>query len=96
MTLRGHERERRLLSALLFVAGFGCAVIASGVESLSQKNELRRAQARRLAECVARPDVADEGPIDGLDGMFGRTLLRVNTDLGPAVVFASRARGGRS
>ncbi len=96
MILRGHERERRLLSALLFVAGFGCAVIASGVESLAQKNELRRAQARRLAECVARPDAAAEGLIEGLDGMFGRPLLRVDTDLGPAVVFASRARGGRS
>ena len=96
MTPRGPGRERAMLSVLLLLTALGCAVIAAGTESLVRKNEQRRAQARRLADCVARPDAGAEGPIQELDGMFGRALLRVNTELGPSIVFDGRVKGGRS
>lgn len=96
MTMRGHRAERRFLCALVFLAALCSAVVASATRSLADANEVRRTQARRLAELVERPEVGAEGAIQGVDELFGRRLLRVNTELGPAVVFAGRGSGGRS
>lgn len=96
MTLRGHRAERRFLCALVFLAALCSAVVAVGTNELAQANDSKRAQAKKLAELVERPEAGAEGAIEGLDDLFGRRLLRVNTELGPAVVFAGRATGGRS
>lgn len=96
MTIRGQRAERRFLCALVFLAALCSAVIAAGTRELAGVNDARRAQARRLAELVERPEASAEGTIEGMDQVLGRRLLRVNTELGPAVVFAVRGAGGRS
>lgn len=96
MTLQGHRAERRFLCALVFFAALCSAVIAAGTLELADVNEARRAQAKRLAELVEQPEASTEGAIEGIGDLFGRRLLRVNTELGPTVVFAGRGSGGRS
>ncbi len=96
MTATGHRAERRFLFALIFLVALCSAVVAAGANTLADANDVRRAQAKRLAELFEEPEVMAEGAIDGLDDLFGRRLLRVNTELGPAVVFAGRGAGGRT
>lgn len=90
------QRERHCLSALLLLCGLCCGVLSFGIHEVSKANRVRRSQLQQLLECVARPELRSEGPIRELDGMFGNRLMRVTTPLGPAVVFARDAAGGRS
>lgn len=96
MNLVESHRARAFHSALLLLCGLSCTAIAIGTEIVARANQSRRSQIRQLAEVLARPDRVGEGPIVGLEGMFGCELQRVTTVTGPAVVFSGRARGGRT
>jgi len=96
VTLVESHRASAFHSALLLLCGLSCTALAVGAEIVARAHQSRRSQIRQLADVLAKPDCVGEGPIVGLEGMFGCELQRVTTVTGPTVVFSGRARGGRT
>jgi hypothetical protein len=86
---RSHAAEAGLVS----LCGLCCVCVAVAAARVDDANLHRRAQLRLLAEQIASPELAPDGPIAALDGLYERPLQRIASLGGPMIAFVPLPSG---